>query len=197
MRRRGLPITRLPGPSAVTTALAVSGPPCERFCFDGNCAPASPVHAESGWHSWRRTAHRRVLRPTPSLGRHPHRRRRRASARPSHRRLPRAHQDLRGDPARHLAEVAAWAADGVRGEITVVLAPAVAAEPVVEDLVDQGWRRSSSRGCASRRHARRSRGRPGPRRRNSTTRSSQTVTERSQAGRRLATKSSLSSTGAG
>ncbi len=31
----GLPITCLPGPSAVTTALAVSGLPSERFCFEG------------------------------------------------------------------------------------------------------------------------------------------------------------------
>ena len=37
----GLPITCLPGPSAVTTALAVSGLPCERFCFDG-FAPRKP-----------------------------------------------------------------------------------------------------------------------------------------------------------
>lgn len=31
----GLPVTAAPGPSAVTTALAVSGLPCERFCFEG------------------------------------------------------------------------------------------------------------------------------------------------------------------
>jgi 16S rRNA (cytidine1402-2'-O)-methyltransferase len=31
----GLPVTVLPGPSAVTTALAVSGLPCDRFCFEG------------------------------------------------------------------------------------------------------------------------------------------------------------------
>ncbi len=30
-----LPVTCLPGPSAVTTALALSGLPVERFCFDG------------------------------------------------------------------------------------------------------------------------------------------------------------------
>ncbi|MER5394180.1 16S rRNA (cytidine(1402)-2'-O)-methyltransferase [Saccharopolyspora sp. NPDC002686] len=30
-----LPVTCLPGPSAVTTALAVSGLPSDRFCFDG------------------------------------------------------------------------------------------------------------------------------------------------------------------
>jgi 16S rRNA (cytidine1402-2'-O)-methyltransferase len=31
----GVPVTAVPGPSAVTTALAVSGLPCERFCFEG------------------------------------------------------------------------------------------------------------------------------------------------------------------
>jgi 16S rRNA (cytidine1402-2'-O)-methyltransferase len=30
-----LPVTCLPGPSAVITALALSGLPCDRFCFDG------------------------------------------------------------------------------------------------------------------------------------------------------------------
>lgn len=31
----GVPVTSVPGPSAVTTALAVSGLPCDRFCFEG------------------------------------------------------------------------------------------------------------------------------------------------------------------
>ena len=31
----GLPVTVLPGPSAVTAALAVSGLPSDRFCFEG------------------------------------------------------------------------------------------------------------------------------------------------------------------
>ncbi|MGZ8749504.1 MAG: 16S rRNA (cytidine(1402)-2'-O)-methyltransferase, partial [Pseudonocardia sp.] len=31
----GLPVTCLPGPSAVTTALVLSGLPVERFCFEG------------------------------------------------------------------------------------------------------------------------------------------------------------------
>ena len=31
----GVPLTCLPGPSAVTTALAVSGLPADRFCFEG------------------------------------------------------------------------------------------------------------------------------------------------------------------
>jgi 16S rRNA (cytidine1402-2'-O)-methyltransferase len=31
----GVPVTSAPGPSAVVTALAVSGLPCDRFCFEG------------------------------------------------------------------------------------------------------------------------------------------------------------------
>lgn len=31
----GVPVSVVPGPSAVTTALAVSGLPCDRFCFEG------------------------------------------------------------------------------------------------------------------------------------------------------------------
>jgi 16S rRNA (cytidine1402-2'-O)-methyltransferase len=31
----GIPVTAAPGPSAVTTALALSGLPCDRFCFEG------------------------------------------------------------------------------------------------------------------------------------------------------------------
>src|ERR671932_2534869 len=38
---KDLPVTCLPGPSAVTTALALSGLPCDRFCFEG-FAPRKP-----------------------------------------------------------------------------------------------------------------------------------------------------------
>jgi 16S rRNA (cytidine1402-2'-O)-methyltransferase len=31
----GVPVTTAPGPTAVTTALALSGLPCDRFCFEG------------------------------------------------------------------------------------------------------------------------------------------------------------------
>ena len=36
-----------------------------------------------------------------------------------------------------LAELAEWASGGVRGEITVVIAGAVAAEPDIDDLADR------------------------------------------------------------
>lgn len=42
---RGLRITAVPGPSAVLTALALSGLPVDRFCFEGFL----PRKAGSGW----------------------------------------------------------------------------------------------------------------------------------------------------
>lgn len=42
----GIPVTTAPGPSAVTTALAVSGLPCDRFCFEG-FLPRRPAERRS------------------------------------------------------------------------------------------------------------------------------------------------------
>jgi len=142
----GLRVTCLPGPSAVTTALAVSGLPSDRFCFEG-FAPRK----HSARVSWLRTlaaeprscvffeSPRRLagcLRDAVDvLGTE-----RRAVV---CRELTKTHEDIvRGS----LAELAEWAADGVLGEITVVLAgatpradlPALVAE--VNTLVDGGIR---------------------------------------------------------
>jgi 16S rRNA (cytidine1402-2'-O)-methyltransferase len=120
----GLSVQCLPGPSAVTTALAVSGLPSEKFCFEG-FAPRK----QSARRSWlaslageRRTA---VFFESPrrlaaclsdavdQLGGD-----RRAAV---CRELTKVHEEVvRGS----LAELATWAADGVLGEITVVLAGA-------------------------------------------------------------------------
>ena len=140
----GLSVQCLPGPSAVTTALAVSGLPSEKFCFEG-FAPRK----QSARRSWlaslageRRTA---VFFESPrrlaaclsdaveQLG----------GARQAAvcRELTKVHEEVvRGS----LDELAAWAADGVLGEITVVLAgatlradlPALVVE--VSALVDAG-----------------------------------------------------------
>jgi 16S rRNA (cytidine1402-2'-O)-methyltransferase len=140
----GLSVHCLPGPSAVTTALAVSGLPSEKFCFEG-FAPRK----QSARRSWlaslageRRTA---VFFESP----------RRLAACLSDaveqlsgarqaavcRELTKVHEEVvRGS----LDELAAWAADGVLGEITVVLAgatfradlPALVVE--VSALVDEG-----------------------------------------------------------
>ncbi len=121
----GLAVQCLPGPSAVTTALAVSGLPSERFCFEG-FAPRK----QGARRSWlaslaaeQRTAvffesprrlHACLLDAVAELGVQ-----RRAAV---CRELTKVHEEVvRGS----LAELAAWAADGVLGEITVVLAGAV------------------------------------------------------------------------
>ncbi len=120
----GLPISCLPGPSAVTTALAVSGLPSDRFCFEGfaprkqsarrswlaalGAEPRTTVFFESP----RRLAD--CLRDAvEQLGDQ-----RRAAV---CRELTKTHEEIRRGT---LGELALWAADGVLGEITVVLAGA-------------------------------------------------------------------------
>ncbi|MBF6330659.1 16S rRNA (cytidine(1402)-2'-O)-methyltransferase [Nocardia transvalensis] len=134
---RGLAVTCLPGPSAVTTALALSGLPMERFCFDGFAPRKSGQRKE-----WLRTL---VAEPRAVVFfEAPHRLadcladavqvlgpdRRGAVCRE----LTKTYEEVvRGT----LAELAAWAADGARGEITVVLegAQPISADPA--DLVDE------------------------------------------------------------
>jgi 16S rRNA (cytidine1402-2'-O)-methyltransferase len=120
----GAPVSCLPGPSAVTTALAVSGLPSDRFCFEG-FAPRRHA-ARMAWlatladeprtcvffESPRRLAdclRDAVERLGPA---------RRAVV---CRELTKTHEEImRGS----LAELAGRAAGGVLGEITVVLAGA-------------------------------------------------------------------------
>jgi 16S rRNA (cytidine1402-2'-O)-methyltransferase len=120
----GVPVTCLPGPSAVTTALAISGLPSERFCFEG-FAPRKEA-ARRTWLSSladeRRTcvffeSPRRLeacLRDAvDQLGGD-----RRAAV---CRELTKTHEEvIRGS----LAELVDWSTGGVLGEITVVLAGA-------------------------------------------------------------------------
>jgi 16S rRNA (cytidine1402-2'-O)-methyltransferase len=122
-----LPVTCLPGPSAVTTALALSGLPCDRFCFEG-FAPRKPGERRK-WLSALASEPRTVV-----FFESPHRiagtlsdavsvlgpDRRAAVCRE----LTKTYEEVR---RADLASLAAWAAEGVRGELTVVLA---GAEPV-------------------------------------------------------------------
>ncbi|MCV7178203.1 16S rRNA (cytidine(1402)-2'-O)-methyltransferase [Mycolicibacterium sphagni] len=121
----GLTVSCLPGPSAVTTALAVSGLASDRFCFEG-FAPRK----QSARRSWlaglaaeprtcvffespRRLAE--CLRDAvDELGGQ-----RRAVV---CRELTKVHEEIRRGT---LSELAQWADDKVLGEITVVLAGAV------------------------------------------------------------------------
>ncbi|MGW1682199.1 16S rRNA (cytidine(1402)-2'-O)-methyltransferase [Saccharopolyspora sp. NPDC002376] len=139
-----LPVTCLPGPSAVTTALAVSGLPSDRFCFDG--FPPRKQGERRRWFS-RLVAEER----TCVFFEAPHRladaladavevlggERRAAVCRE----LTKTYEEIRRGS---LAELAAWAAEGVRGEITVVLGgaePAASADPA--ELVDQVEQRAA------------------------------------------------------
>jgi 16S rRNA (cytidine1402-2'-O)-methyltransferase len=121
----GLPVSCLPGPSAVTTALAVSGLSSEKFCFEG-FAPRKQAARKSWLASLATEQRTAVFFESPrrlaacladavdQLGGD-----RRAAV---CRELTKVHEEVvRGS----LAELAAWAADGVLGEITVVLAGAV------------------------------------------------------------------------
>jgi 16S rRNA (cytidine1402-2'-O)-methyltransferase len=136
----------LPGPSAVTTALAVSGLPVERFCFEG-FAPRK----KSARMSWLRTlaAEPRTCVFFESPRRVPDTLRDAVEALGTERRavvcreLTKTHEEIvRGT----LGELAEWASDGVLGEITVVLAgatPKADLDTLVADvqaLVDDGAR---------------------------------------------------------
>lgn len=142
----GLTVSCLPGPSAVTTALAVSGLAADRFCFEG-FAPRKQV-ARRTWlgglakeqrtcvffESPRRLAD--TLRDAvDTLG--PNRRV------VVCRELTKTHEEVRRGT---LGELADWAADGVLGEITVVLAGAVPTTDLptllaeVAELVEDGMR---------------------------------------------------------
>ncbi|KUH86892.1 MULTISPECIES: 16S rRNA (cytidine(1402)-2'-O)-methyltransferase [unclassified Mycobacterium] len=142
----GVAVHCLPGPSAVTTALAVSGLPAERFCFEG-FAPRKQA-ARRTWLNTLATEQRtcvffespRRLAGTLTEAVEVLGSQRRAVV---CRELTKTHEEVvRGS----LAELADWAADGVLGEITVVLAGAVPKADLdtlvaqVTKLVDDGIR---------------------------------------------------------
>jgi 16S rRNA (cytidine1402-2'-O)-methyltransferase len=131
----GVPVTCVPGPSAVTTALAVSGLPTDRFCFDG-FAPRKPGERARWLRELAQQPRTVVFFESPHrlattlaeaadvLGAD-----RRAAV---CRELTKTYEEVRRGG---LGELAAWAADGVRGEITVVLEGAAPRAVAVEDLV--------------------------------------------------------------
>ena len=135
----GLPVTCVPGPSAVTTALAVSGLPTDRFCFEG-FLPRKAGERRA------RLAELQADRRTTVLFEAPHRLfdaltdmaavlgpERRAVV---CRELTKTYEQVvRGT----LPELVAWAAGGVRGEVTLVLegAPEPTVELTATELVRQ------------------------------------------------------------
>jgi 16S rRNA (cytidine1402-2'-O)-methyltransferase len=127
-----VPVTVLPGPSAVTTALVISGLPTDRFCFEG-FLPRKPGERSSRLDSLRTEPRTMVFFEAPhrlaaslaamaeTLGAD-----RRAAV---CRELTKTYEEVRRGP---LEELAAWAAEGVKGEITVVVAGAPA-RPVISE----------------------------------------------------------------
>lgn len=154
----GLPVGCLPGPSAVTTALALSGLPAEKFCFEG-FAPRKKA-ARRTWLDSLADERRTCVffespRRLPACLRDAVERlggTRRAAV---CRELTKLHEEVvRGS----LDELADWAADGVLGEITVVLAgatpsadlPSLVAE--VEELIAAGARSKDACGQVAAAH---------------------------------------------
>ena len=125
----GVEVTSVPGPSAVTTALAVSGLPVDRFCFEG-FLPRKAGERRSrlaGLADERRTMvffespHRLADALTDAAAAF-------GPGRPAAvcRELTKTHEEVRRGA---LSDLATWAVDGVRGEITLVVGGAPA-EPV-------------------------------------------------------------------
>ena len=132
---RDLRVTAVPGPSAVLTAVAVSGLASDRFCFEGFLPrkqgerqarmrelagePRTMVFFEAPHrlHDWLRDAagiwgaDRRAV---------------------VCRELTKPYEEIRRSD---LAGLTAWAADGVRGEVTLVVAGAVSREVGVDDAL--------------------------------------------------------------
>ena len=134
----GLPVTALPGPSAVTTALALSGLPCDRVCFEG-FLPRKPGERRSALARLAGEPRTMVFFEAPH----------RVAAvladlaaafgvdRPAAvcRELTKTYEEVRRGPLSSLVE---WAAGEVRGELTLVVAgaPPVAVDADQTTLAD-------------------------------------------------------------
>lgn len=128
-----LRVTAVPGPSAVLTALAVSGLPVDRFCFEGFLPRKAGERA-------RRLAGLATEQRTMVFFEAPHRTEAALSAMADAfgadraaavcRELTKTYEEVRRGA---VAELVSWASDGVRGEVTIVVA---GAEPVAEVASD-------------------------------------------------------------
>ncbi|MFF4697871.1 16S rRNA (cytidine(1402)-2'-O)-methyltransferase [Streptomyces chattanoogensis] len=118
---RGVKVTAVPGPSAVLTALAVSGLPVDRFCFEGfpprktgeRLSRLREVADERRTLVYFEAPHR--LDDTLAAMAEVFGADRRAAV---CRELTKTYEEVRRGP---LGELAEWAAEGVRGEITIVV----------------------------------------------------------------------------
>lgn len=136
----GIQVTCLPGPSAVLMALAVSGLPVERFCFEGFLPRKSgqrermiaDLATEPRTMVFFEAPHRLGVMLTAlaqGLG----------NNRPAAvcRELTKTYEEVKRGG---LGELAAWASEGVRGEITIVVAGLATVDPEdvnIDDLVER------------------------------------------------------------
>ena len=114
-------VTAVPGPSAVLTALAVSGLPVDRFCFEGFLPRKAGERA-------RRLGDLAAEQRTLVFFEAPHRTEAALAAmalawgeeRPAAvcRELTKTYEEIRRGP---LGELVTWAGEGVRGEVTIVV----------------------------------------------------------------------------
>jgi 16S rRNA (cytidine1402-2'-O)-methyltransferase len=119
-----IPVTAVPGPSAVLTALAVSGLPVDRFCFEGFLPRKAGERA-------RRLAELAGEPRTMVFFEAPHRTAATLAAMAEAfggdrravvcRELTKTHEEVR---RAGLADLVGWAEAGVRGEVTLVVAGA-------------------------------------------------------------------------
>lgn len=137
----GITVTSVPGPTAVTTALAVSGLPTDRFCFEG-FLPRKAGERRNALAGLAREPRTMVLYEAPhrladlladaaeQLG----------ADRPAAvcRELTKTHEEVRRGT---LAELAGWARENARGEITIVIAGAHGPAMTPEEAVDEVGRR--------------------------------------------------------
>ena len=119
----GIRVTALPGPSAVTTALAVSGLPTDRFCFEGfpprrageRQRRFAELAADRRTQVYFESGRRLAVTLTELAASHGEDRQAVVC-----RELTKTHEEIVRGP---LAELASWAGSGaVRGEITLVVA---------------------------------------------------------------------------
>ena len=153
----GITVTAVPGPSAVLTALALSGLPVDRFCFEGflprkageRLARLTQVAAETRTLVYFESPHR--LASTLDAMAEVFGEQRRAAV---CRELTKTYEEVRRGP---LGELGEWARGGVRGEITVVVAGAPPAAPAAADPAELARRVAAreSAGCRARQQWRR------------------------------------------
>lgn len=141
---RGVPVSVIPGPSAVITALAVAGLPTDRFAFEGFLPrkPGERQRALQALAAERRTLvffeaptrlHETLSALAEVFG----------EARPAAvcRELTKLHEEIRRGS---LGDLAAWAEQGVRGEIVLVVGGAAETQVSPSQALDEVQARVAS-----------------------------------------------------